>query len=98
MDIKIADIFNSFYCDLFGLVKKKVILDYFSYDYKDELYYIRLMKGVGIFNTDLYMVQVLKKVDHGYSRQNDLNNQFHSESKAIDYISELISGEVIHAQ
>jgi hypothetical protein len=98
MDIKIADIFNSFYCDCFGLVKNKLILDFYSYDHNDELYFIRLSKGGGVHDTELFMVQVLKKEGTGYSKQEHLNCEFHTEVKAIDYISGLIAGGVEHAE
>jgi hypothetical protein len=96
--IKIADIFNSFYVDYFERVRRKVILNFYSYDHNDELYYVRLMSGVGIHDTELFMVQVLKKERNGYSKQEKLNCEFHTEDKANDYISGLIHGGVEHAE
>jgi hypothetical protein len=98
MDVKISKIFDSFYCDCFGRIKNKSILNFYSYDHKDELYYIRLMKGHGVHDTELFMIQVLKKERTGYSKQKDLNREFHKEINAIDYISELIAGGVENAK
>lgn len=94
MNDKIKKAFDKHYCDDFDLIKSKKVLSYYSYND----YYIKLLKGRGIFKTTLYMVQVLKEKDDKFIRQEKLNNQFHTENKAIDYIAELMTGGVDHAE
>lgn len=92
MDYKIKEAFNHCYIDYLGLIKNKEVLYNYSYDNNNDSYYIRLVKGNGLFNTTVYMVQALKGKDKGYIKYEKVNKEFHSESRAIDYIAELITG------
>ena len=97
MNDKIKKAFDSYYLDYFELIKNKEVLSYYSYSNNESTYHIKLLKGHGIFKTVVYMVQVLKEKDAGYSKQDKLNKQFHIESLAIDYISKLVTGSIDHA-
>lgn len=92
MNDKIKKAFKSHYFDYINLIKNKEPLNYYSYSNNESTYHIKLLKGCGIFNTVVYVIQILKEKDAGYSKQDKLNKQFHTESLAMDYISKLVTG------
>lgn len=92
MNDKIKKAFKSHYFDYINLIKNKEPLNYYSYGNNENVYYVKLLKGDGIFGTTVYAVQVLKEKDKGYLKQEKLNAHFHTEDKAIDHISKLVIG------
>ena len=98
MNINIEKEFNKHYNDFVGLIRSKEVLNYYSYQKDNDLFRIRLLKGKGIFNTEVYMIQVLKEKDGSFTIRERLNKQFHFECKAVDYVSELMTGGLEHAK
>ena len=89
MDIKKA--FDIQYKDEFNIPGKKVI-GHYTFTMSKIEYRIRLSKGKGIFKTELFIVEVLRKEKGEYIKWNRFNRQYNNELRATKHIEKLMKG------
>lgn len=93
---ELNELFNKHYDDkqLRHQIKNIKILSYDTYIDEDKcIIHLQVIKGIGRFKTDAYIIRFLEKDDeHGYTKRLSLMKAFNNTDKLNEYIEKLKNG------
>jgi hypothetical protein len=89
---KLKELFNSHYQEPFTLLRSLKVVKQYEIKKEDELLYIQILHGKGLFKTDVYIIRALEKVNDEYIKRLDLLKAYHKKEAMKKYLKELNNG------